>query len=78
MRKLVVATPSAELVDGYLAEIAKAYRIHWAHATKEPGSDESHPGDDNPDGGVKVTKLFTDATNGANIRSATQGGGIDR
>lgn len=33
MRKLVIETPSEELVDGYLGEIAKAYSVKWASAS---------------------------------------------
>lgn len=29
LRKLAIQTPSAELVDAYLTEIAKAYGIGW-------------------------------------------------
>lgn len=30
MRKLIIETPSEELIDGYLGEIAKAYSVKWA------------------------------------------------
>jgi vacuolar protein sorting-associated protein IST1 len=30
MRKLVIETPSDQLVDAYLGEIAKAYSVKWA------------------------------------------------
>jgi vacuolar protein sorting-associated protein IST1 len=33
MRKLVIETPSEELVDAYLGEIAKAYSVKWASAS---------------------------------------------
>lgn len=33
MRKLVIETPSGELVDAYLGEIAKAYSVKWAFAS---------------------------------------------
>ncbi|KAG1836569.1 DUF292-domain-containing protein [Suillus subalutaceus] len=33
MRKLVIETPSEELVDAYLGEIAKAYGVKWASAS---------------------------------------------
>lgn len=33
MRKLVIETPSGELVDAYLGEIAKAYSVKWASAS---------------------------------------------
>jgi hypothetical protein len=41
-------TPSTELVDAYLAEIAKAYGINWSPVTEK----KSVEGED--DGGVKV------------------------
>ena len=48
--KLAVETPSKELVDAYLKEIAKGYGVPWS----EPGSANSD-GDDTGDGGVKVS-----------------------
>ncbi|RDB28634.1 IST1 [Hypsizygus marmoreus] len=45
-RKLGIAPPSSELVDAYLAEIAKAYSVQWA----PPSSSD---GDDGQGGGVK-------------------------
>ncbi|TFK41936.1 DUF292-domain-containing protein [Crucibulum laeve] len=46
VRKISNATPSSELVDAYLSEIAKAYAVKWS----PPGtSDNSSP----PDGGAK-------------------------
>lgn len=36
MRKLDLGTPSEELVNGYLSEIAKAYGVKWS----PPGSTE--------------------------------------
>lgn len=51
VRKLGIATPSAELVDAYLSEIAKAYSVNWSPPSK-PGDDDD---DDKPDGGVKVS-----------------------
>ncbi|KAF9225336.1 DUF292-domain-containing protein [Gyrodon lividus] len=33
VKKLVVETPSAQLVDGYLTEIAKAYGVKWTSGT---------------------------------------------
>ncbi|KAJ7269309.1 regulator of Vps4 activity in the MVB pathway-domain-containing protein [Mycena haematopus] len=54
VRKLVNATPSAELVDAYLHEIAKAYGVEWspplpaysADATGEPTTDASAVGEE--------------------------------
>lgn len=51
VRKLGIATPSTELVDAYLSEIAKAYSVNWSSPSK-PGDDD---GDDKPDGGIKVS-----------------------
>jgi len=42
MKKLVLSTPSSELVDGYLFEIAKGYGINWSPPrplVKEDGGD---------------------------------------
>ncbi|KAK7686613.1 hypothetical protein QCA50_010213 [Cerrena zonata] len=54
-KKLVVATPSTELVDAYLSEIAKGYGVEWAPATPDlPKYDEEDDGGDNDgEGGVK-------------------------
>jgi len=45
-KKLTIATPSAELVDAYLTEIAKAYNVNWS----SPCATDSDGG---PDGGAK-------------------------
>jgi len=50
VRKLDMSTPSSELVDGYLTEIAKAYSVEWAPITK---SAQDGAG---PEGGVKDTE----------------------
>lgn len=42
MKKLALSTPSSELVDAYLFEIAKGYGVSWSPPTplaKEGGSD---------------------------------------
>jgi len=52
VRKLGTAMPSADLVDAYLAEIAKAYGVNWSPSAQE-GSDEG------PEGGVKSISTFT-------------------
>lgn len=42
MKKLVLSTPSSELVDAYLFEIAKGYGVSWSPPTplvKESGGD---------------------------------------
>lgn len=46
VKKLVIATPSSELVDAYLAEIARAYGVPW----RAPGQDT----DGDAEGGTKV------------------------
>jgi vacuolar protein sorting-associated protein IST1 len=50
VRKLDMSTPSLELVDGYLTEIAKAYSVEWAPIRK---SAQDGPGPS--EGGVKVS-----------------------
>lgn len=54
VRKLDMSTPSPELVDAYLTEIARAYNVEWA-ATRKSGQD------DGPDGGFKVQEPVTNA-----------------
>lgn len=49
-KKLTIATPSTELVDAYLTEIAKAYNVNWTPTVASP-VDLS----EGPDGGVKVS-----------------------
>lgn len=49
-RKLSVATPSPELVNAYLAEIAKAYGVPWS----PPATNSSD--DDDLEGGDKVSR----------------------
>lgn len=44
-RKLEVATPSIELVDAYLAEIAKAYSVNYIPASHKGGSEGGGEGD---------------------------------
>lgn len=50
-KKLVVVTPSTQLVDAYLEEIAKGYGVPWT-APRAVGDDAV---DDAPDGGAKVS-----------------------
>lgn len=52
VRKLVVATPSSELVDAYLWEIAKAYGVNWAPLSVIKLKDTKD--DDDTQGGVAV------------------------
>ena len=44
MNKITNATPSPALVDAYVAEIAKAYGVHWA-GTNELVVQESNGAD---------------------------------
>jgi len=53
-RKLTIATPSPELVDAYLTEIAKAYSVNWSAAPLGTTG-----GDDGADGGAKVGATTT-------------------
>ncbi|KAJ7750234.1 DUF292-domain-containing protein [Mycena metata] len=76
MRKLGNGTPSAELVDGYLTEIAKAYGVEWspplpAYSAIE-GEGESEGDDGGPDGGSRVS-----AAEGANSEAKTTAGKAD-
>lgn len=58
---MAIFTPSAELVDAYLREIAKGYNVEWTLPNPNPTTTEktSNDDDDGPDGGVKVTNPFT-------------------
>lgn len=51
VRKLDIATPSLDLVNAYLAEIAKAYGVSW---TSPNTSSDDNTGE-SPNGGVKQT-----------------------
>ncbi|KII94036.1 hypothetical protein PLICRDRAFT_413911 [Plicaturopsis crispa FD-325 SS-3] len=51
VKKLSMATPSAELVDAYVAEIARAYGVPWTEPTR--AGQESPNDGDGPEGGVK-------------------------
>jgi hypothetical protein len=48
VKKLDMSTPSPDLVDAYLTEIAKAYNVEWAPTRKSGQGDGS-------EGGVKVS-----------------------
>ena len=48
VRKLDMSTPSPELVDAYLTEIAKAYNVEWT-ATSISGQENG------PEGEIKVS-----------------------
>jgi len=43
-RKLTTATPSAELVDAYLTEIAKAYNVNWSTPRTKDSDDHGLDG----------------------------------
>jgi hypothetical protein len=54
VRKLGVETPSTQLVDAYLTEIAKAYSVQWTPPIENVDGDNGS-NDHDPDGGVKVS-----------------------
>ncbi|KAK0233823.1 DUF292-domain-containing protein [Armillaria fumosa] len=58
VRKLDIAMPSPELVNAYLAEIAKAYGVSWM-SPNTPSSDDNI--DVGSDGGVKQTAARTNS-----------------
>ena len=59
VRKLVAETPSAELVDAYLTEIAKAYNVKYVSEFSTPAA-KSEDDEDTGDGGEKASKGQTD------------------
>lgn len=50
MRKLVIETPSEELVDGYLGEISKAYSVKWASTSSTTAAAQGSVLDDTSGG----------------------------
>ncbi|PBL00385.1 hypothetical protein ARMGADRAFT_1024379 [Armillaria gallica] len=58
VRKLDIAMPSSELVNAYLAEIAKAYGVSWM-SPNAPSSDDNI--DEGSDGDVKQTAASTNS-----------------
>ncbi|KAH7915726.1 DUF292-domain-containing protein [Hygrophoropsis aurantiaca] len=44
-KKLVIETPSTELIDAYLGEIAKAYGVKWGPPTSQPQDNDGGEGD---------------------------------
>jgi len=56
VRKLNISTPSSELVDAYLIEIAKAYNVKWT-PTRKSGQDDSQEGAVKVSPGILVTLL---------------------
>ncbi|KAJ7651497.1 regulator of Vps4 activity in the MVB pathway-domain-containing protein [Mycena polygramma] len=69
VRKLVNATPSTELVDAYLTEIAKAYGVNWSPlpAYSAGAADDAEAGD----GGVKQASASGDEEPTADDPAAT-------
>jgi len=69
MRKLDVSTPSADLVDGYLHEIAKGYSINWSPPRTEGtvkqqiGNKDSHP--DTEQGSILIDQAKVNDTDAA-------------
>ncbi|EGO31124.1 hypothetical protein SERLADRAFT_405023 [Serpula lacrymans var. lacrymans S7.9] len=51
LKKLTIATPSGELVDGYLGEIARGYHVDWAPAPPPLRAVDGGEGGDGGDGG---------------------------
>ncbi|KAG8931921.1 hypothetical protein FRC02_001943 [Tulasnella sp. 418] len=54
MNKLAINTPSPELVDAYLVEIAKAYSVDWKPITKDDFKDDNEGGGG---GGIQEKEL---------------------
>jgi len=48
MSKLTTATPPLTLVDAYLAEIARAYRVPWAPVDASSAHDDTDATDEVP------------------------------
>ncbi|KAK7465268.1 Vacuolar protein sorting-associated protein ist1 [Stygiomarasmius scandens] len=67
-RKIEVKTPSADLVNAYMGEIAKAYSVAWEapQSMSKESDDNSNSGNGHGDGGVK------DASPGASDSSASK------
>ena len=64
VKKLSVAPPKPELVDGYLEEIAKAYGVNWPRRTEQElgdapefVDDDADENDENPSGGQAQKEL---------------------
>lgn len=75
-RKLNTAMPSANLVDAYLAEIAKAYTVNWSPPVQSFVDQDL---DDGPEGGIKVTtftKELQDKIQKSVLVDAKSGGGL--
>jgi vacuolar protein sorting-associated protein IST1 len=56
VRKVSPKMPSRELVDAYLAEIAKAYGVKWGVAAIESEIPDNQGGDTDADKGVQVNR----------------------
>ena len=70
MRKLGIETPSPELVDAYLGEIAKGYGVHWS----PPGQDQAR---DSPGGDLKVRNAIDHVSRSSFPNFAIGRGGYD-
>ena len=46
MKKLANNMPSADLVEGYLTEIARGYGVRWASEPKQVDGDQRHDAQD--------------------------------
>ncbi|KAG6846090.1 hypothetical protein H0H87_006454 [Tephrocybe sp. NHM501043] len=65
MRKLDIATPSSELVDAYLHEIAKGYSVDWSPPTnlKADVASETEATPTDPDSHTESTPTVDDEPN---------------
>ena len=68
LKKLTVTPPPAELVNGYLEEIARTYGVDWPKKPKELGEPPEYIDDDdddeNPSGGQAQKELETPMATG--------------
>jgi len=56
MKKLANNMPSADLVEGYLAEIARGYGLRWASEPKQVDGDQRHDAQDLVDTAPQATR----------------------
>lgn len=66
VRKLSVATPSTDLVNAYLAEIAKAYGVAWSSPTL-PGGDDAGGGEKGPAIDASTTEVPSKSESGSGL-----------
>ncbi|EDU44583.1 Regulator of Vps4 activity in the MVB pathway [Pyrenophora tritici-repentis] len=57
VKKLRVETPKEELVEAYMAEIAKFYGVAYGSAAKSDDDDDGEEDDDEPAGGIAEQEL---------------------